>query len=153
LVFRQGHDAVHAVHLYDSDGHFDGEKHSRTAREKSENQKWTTKSFQHSRNVNQLCRQSVLREHSLHRGVGMGELWIAVFKENRAENAAQNQQAQGLQGIQEFQESLPRENGSSIKQKDFSLVRREYKMPAWQFKKVGPARRKAAMVCSAGGVS
>jgi hypothetical protein len=40
----------------------------------------------------------------------MGELWMAVFEKDRAENAAQKQQAQGLQGIQEFQWCLRGKN-------------------------------------------
>jgi hypothetical protein len=48
----------------------------------------------------------MLYKHLLHRGIGVGQLGIAVREEDYSEGYAENQQAQGLKRVQKFHEVL-----------------------------------------------
>jgi len=98
----QGHDAVAAVHFDDGYAHFDGQQQRRRACEQSQDQQHTTEGLEHTCDVDQLSRQSMLDEHALHCRGGTRELGITVGEENQAQGGAKNQQGERLERSKKF---------------------------------------------------
>ena len=96
FVIVHDHDSVHDVYLRYRHAHFNRQQNSSGTREKSDQQKQSAKRFQDTCDIHELSRQSMLYKHLLHRGIGVGQLGIAVREEDYTEGYAENQQAQGL---------------------------------------------------------
>ena len=79
------------MHFPDGYGHFQGQHQRSGAREQAQHQHQAAKHFQHAGDINEISRQAMFHEESLHIAAQVRELGVSMSKEDDAEREAQRQ--------------------------------------------------------------